>query len=217
MTRDIKGFVATPCKDPFFVADKVSRALDQFLLNHGQGGTEPVAGRRHRNPIHRPCRVAMAPSIRALSVQFAFEGEDRTLWVHFDCDEDYDDLVPACLVICVTPGNGSDVLMRTALRALSMLGRAFLDAGTEPPEAVLMLPPTYASACAQRLEVSSPSTLQDWYSLLRRGQLRGGDAETVIGLSEVQIRRVLDLPYREGKSALDQLLPAKAGPLRLAP
>ena len=223
MAGQLQGVVATACKDAFFVADKLVRALNQMNLRLARearaAGVAAAGAPGERDGARfRQCSVAMNPAIRAVQVHFPLHGTFRTLWVHFDCDDDYDDIAAHSIVLSVADFVDAPQVLRTALRALSMLGRPYLfsDADDAPQGvALLVLPLTYVSACVQHIEVSSRATLETWYDLFCRGQLRARDTEAVMGLPEGKIRDVLEMPHGDAKAALKELLPARARSLLL--
>lgn len=129
MGVDTKGFVLTDCKDAMLVGQLLMRSLDK-LIAQGRKAEFPEArwaGNEEIRARWQPVSVELKPEMAMLSLDFVYAGEKRALKVFFDCDCDQSDYGPSSLSMSLGCWGSSELLMRTALTALSLLGTAWLD------------------------------------------------------------------------------------------
>lgn len=129
MGVDTKGFVLTDCKDAMLVGQLLLRALDKLIM---QGSKAEFSETRWRGSPEvrerwRHVKISLSPEASMLTLDFVYAGEKRALSVFFDCDCDHVEYGPSSLSMSLGCWGSSELLMRTALAALSMLGTAWLD------------------------------------------------------------------------------------------
>lgn len=155
MGIDTKGFIATPCKDVFFIVGLVENALNALIKPHVP---HPIFGRRAKEPAepkvnietvttaryidvtvkvdppveeelpaYKLVKLEMTPSSQMVRFHFSYAGEHRTLWMFFDTDCDRKQYSPTSISMSLGCWGQSDLFMQTALRALSPLGDTYFD------------------------------------------------------------------------------------------
>lgn len=129
MGVDTKGFVLTDCKDAMLVGQLLMRSIDKLIVQ-GRKAEFPEArwaGNEEVRARWQQVRIELKPETAMLSLDFVYAGEKRTLNVFFDCDCDQVEHGPSSLSMSLGCWGSSELLMRTALTALSVLGTPWLD------------------------------------------------------------------------------------------
>jgi len=131
MSADTKGFVMTEYKDAFKVGAKVVEAINSLM---DASDTDWRMGARMQkvkgeSPSFAAPRVEMATFAEMLAVSFIFNGEDRMLRIHFDCDVDGE----SCgykdgpkLILSLGAWGSSVEIMKAVLDNLKNLGDTYL-------------------------------------------------------------------------------------------
>ncbi len=73
------------------------------------------------------CDMRLHPQSECVTFRFTFRGEQRSLKLHLYCDCDHKELGPQSLAIRLGAFGESELFIRTALYALSVLGPAYID------------------------------------------------------------------------------------------
>lgn len=205
MGIDTKGLVATNCKDVFFVMNKIERAINKLIAPHlilekMRFCDETKDGK------YKKVRLEIRADSELVQVHFTFNGEKRTLWVFFGCDSSEQSQSINLSMGC---WGESDLLMMTALRAVSMLGTTYFDHNDcdEVDPAPLEVPPlTYIQACLEKLEHPNIISLGHWYSMSKKGLLRDGPVSEVLGLPETSVKRILAGDYESASKELESII-----------
>lgn len=205
MSVDTKAFIATPCKDIFFVAARVQRALDALI--------RPLrinALRSEKPNSYQLTTVELCPDSAIVRFHFQYEGHNRTMWLFFDCDCDRVEYAPQSLTLSMGCSGRSDLFIKTAAHALSMLGPVYYDYNDcdEVPWALLQEQPAlnFVSACRLRVASVSQHSLRQWLTCFDQGLMRPGTVEEVVGIPRQQAEELLAMPYQEAQTALKQLV-----------
>ena len=118
MSVDTKGFVLTDNKDVFKIAAAVERALIE-LAERETGGVnyfETYAGKTR----WRPPQIEVRPGLGFLDFTFTHNTENRSMLVHFECDNDYEYIKPGKRIIVSLGAWGHSVpLVRCAVKAIA--------------------------------------------------------------------------------------------------
>lgn len=144
MGVDTKGLVMTEQKNAFEVAKKVVKAVEGLMseVNY-DWRTSSIIQKALGEPLQfSGPQVRMSASSHMLMVNFIFNGENRQLNVHFDCDSDgegcgYKD--GSKLILSLGCWGSSVELMRVVLEELKVYGPAYLienDCSDYEPEEV---------------------------------------------------------------------------------
>jgi len=235
MGMDTKGFVATACKDVFFIVGLVENALNALIKPHVPHPFAPRAKKPAKPKIHvetvthagyidvavkvdppaeeeapayKLVKLEMTPSSQMVRFHFSYAGEHRTLWMFFDTDCDRKEYTPTSISMSMGCWGQSDLFMQTALRALSPLGDVYFDHNDcdDIDFSKLELKPyTFVSACQARFEVAYSSSLENWNRLYAAGMLRKGSFEEVIGMSEATYQEIQDASFEEAQVKLEKL------------
>lgn len=210
MGCDTKGYVATQCKDVMFVSRLVQRTLDRLIRPGLLAEKQAKAGEGG----YSYCRLELSPETQGALFNFRFEGEQRMLHLYFDCDCDFAEVAPQSLILSLGCWGNSELYMRAALETLAVLGPVYLDVNDcDSDDAARLEAPTltYLSACDIGLELPSPATLKKWWRKYQAGELRAGSCKQVLGLSEAEIRKILDSPYEPAVARLQSLMVRSRG------
>lgn len=131
MGADTKGFVMTEQKNAFEVAAKVVEAIEGLMkasdANWRMGAMVQIA--MGESPSFTAPRVEMATFAEMLTVSFIFNGEDRMLRIHFDCDFDGEDCGykdGSKLILSLGAWGGSVEIMEVVLDNLKHLGDTYI-------------------------------------------------------------------------------------------
>jgi hypothetical protein len=204
MGVDTKGFVATNCKDVFFVVGLAEEALNNLIRPHaraarfnGQSAEDP--------PKFRTVDARLHASSEGVHLNFTYEGEVRTLHMYFTCDCDNTEYTPASISLSLGCWGQSELYMKAVLQALSPLGDVYFDLSDcddIEPAKLEDTPLTFISACVANVESAFPSNLATWKRLFDAGQLRTGTCEEVLGLPRSKVDRLTSIPWRDAHEEL---------------
>lgn len=208
MGINTKGVVVTGCKEVMFVCERVEAALSKLIrpywrlyrYDHLVSDTQPA---------YAMPEMRILPSSGTVQFFFRYAGQQRTLWLHFECDSDNLALGPQSLVMSMGCWGDSELLVRTALDALSPVGPGFMDVSDCDNEGYVPLqgePYTFLGACAAKLARPFCTSLSAWYSAYQRGALREGAIEDVLGLSEKDVVDILSLSFDDARMRLEALV-----------
>lgn len=200
MGVDTKGFVATSCKDVCFVINKVERALNALIRPKRKAarGTEEELQ-------YELVTAELSSESHLVRLGFTYAGEERMMWVFFRCDSDHADITPRSISLSMGCWGQSELFMKTALQALTMLGPVYYDRNDSDDAGYVRLsfePLTYVAACAEKSETPSPRTLGQWMELFDAGGLHSRDCQTAIGLSEEEVAVFLNSAYETAQPVL---------------
>lgn len=144
------GAVATSCKEFFLVSDAVHRALRSLItVDRDIAFPEHKGFRRFAKEVKAQFEepeLRVIPDSHMVQFTFRFHGHMRTLSLFFRCDCDNKDWAPKSLSLSMGASGESELFVKTALHALSMLGpirytacntRDEYDSWTEAPITVL--------------------------------------------------------------------------------
>lgn len=120
------GAIATSCKDFCLVTDAVQRALrglvslERSILFPNLKGFQRYS-KEVKAQFEEP-EVRAVPDSHMAQFNFCFHGHRRMLTLHFRCDCDNKDWAPKSLSLSMGASGESELFVKTALHALSMLG-----------------------------------------------------------------------------------------------
>lgn len=211
MATGTKGFVLTKCKDVFFVCDRIERALNKLIQ---PGWKEQLFSAQSKAGEAKPpqfVRVSATLSAGSGLVQFHFtyKGENRTLWLNFHCDYDQRSYGPSSISMSLNRWGESELFVKTALQAISMLGPVYFDADDcdeTPPAVLAVTPDSFISACATGAEYGSFVTLGQWHKLCQRGEMRQGSFKDWLGMDVVTLNSILRADYPTSQAIIDNLV-----------
>lgn len=206
MAVDTKGFVLTKYKDVFFVCNRIEQALNKLIA---PGWRQQMFSERTEaekaNPQYERVVMKLAPSSGAVRFLFTYKGENRALWVNFDCDCDRVSYGPFSINISLSCWGESELLVKTALESISMLGPVYFDLNDcdDVPFAQLdVVPATYLSACADGDELASTVSLKKWHSLCMRGEMGKGTFKEWLGIDAAGVNEIFKTPYPASEEIL---------------
>ncbi|MDO8414749.1 MAG: hypothetical protein Q7S87_00910 [Agitococcus sp.] len=212
MGIDTKGVVATHCKDVFFIVGQVERAIKALVYPGWKKERQsklPDTEPRYRLPI-----VELSAESRGVQIHFTLNGDQRSLWVFFNCDSDNLALAPASISLSFGAWGESVTVMQAALDSLAVLGDCFLrasDGGSEGYEQVsLTAPCSYLDAVVAKQSRASPIRLAQWMELHDAGQLRPGSFMERIGLDFSEAKASLEGEFEACCAFINSKLPPNA-------
>jgi len=208
MTVNTKGFVLTRCKDVFFVCQRIEHALNELL----RPGARAYRFAENKTPDQefRTCSMALRATSGAVGFTFTDAGDTRTMTVNFECDIDQKAYGPESISISMGCRGKSDVYVKTALQAISMLGDVYFDAcdSDEVGPALLELPAVnFISACEDGSELGSCVSLARWSTLQQKGDIPG-TPERVLGMSAQKAFKIMSSDYDESARLIGELVDA---------
>lgn len=131
MGADTKGFVVTEQKNAFEVGEKVVKAIEGLMsqVNH-DWRTSSIIQKAQGEPLQFSTpKVTMSTFSQMLMVTFIFNGEERQLNIHFDCDSDGE----ACgyldgskIILSLGAWGSSIEIMMAVMQALKVYGDSYL-------------------------------------------------------------------------------------------
>lgn len=214
MGVDTKGFVATKCKDAFFVVRLAEEALNKLIRPHVKAAL--LAGRTAEEaPQYRTVHARLLADSEGVQLNFTYDGEDRTMHMYFTCDCDNKDFTPTSISLSLGCWGKSELYMKTVLHALSPLGDVYFDYSDcdDVEKAILEVEPlTYVTACAAGVESAFPTRLAKWNQMFDAGLLRAGSRDEVLGLPEPEIERLTTIHWEEAHAELKAICAAASAP-----
>lgn len=205
MSVNTKAFIATPCKDICFVAARVQRALDALIRPLWKSNLRSDAPAQYQLTTTELC-----PDSALVRFHFQYEGQNRTMWLFFDCDCDRVEYAPQSLTLSMGCSGRSDLFIKTAAHALSMLGPVYYDYNDcdDVSWELLQEQPAlnFVSACQQRVASVSQHSLKQWLACYDQKLLRPGAFEEIVGIPRQQAEELLGMPYQDAQNALKQLV-----------
>lgn len=131
MGADTKGLVMTEQKNAFLVTKKVVKAVEGLMSEVDYDWrTSSIIQKARGEPLQFSIpQVRMSTSSHMLMVNFIFNGENRQLNIHFDCDSDgegrgYED--GSKLILSLGAWGSSVEIMRGVLNELKVYGQVYL-------------------------------------------------------------------------------------------
>ncbi len=165
MSVDTKGFVATPCKNVFFIAHLTECSLNRLIRDtaRAEGGYK---SRFFLNTeVFSSVDTRILPNENGLDLQFKFRGQSRNMKIWFDCDGDHQDYADRSISVNLGAWGSSALLTRTVLEALSCLGPVYLnenDAVNDGYERLTVEPMNYVQAAARNIVTKSIYEFKRW-------------------------------------------------------
>lgn len=206
MGVDTKGFVLTKCKDVFFVCNRIEQALNKLIApGWREQLLSPQTDEQKANPQFRRVTVRLVAGSGAARFLFTYKGEDRALWLNFDCDCDQKSYGPLSLSMSMSCWGESELLVKTALESISMLGPVYFDRNDcddVPPAQLDITPATFISACAEGAELASTISLKKWHALCMRGEMREGTFKDWLGLDVARANAIFKADYPASEEIL---------------
>lgn len=208
MGIDTKGFVATSCKDVFFVMNKIERAINKLITPHLKLENMRFSDET-KDGKYKKVRLEIRADTELVQAHFTYNGEKRTLWVFFGCDCDKTEYTSQSISMSMGCWGESDLFMQTALRAVSMLGTVYFDhndCDEIDPAPLEVTPLTYIQSCIEKLEHPDIVSLGRWYTMSNKGLLRDGPVSEVLGLPETSVKRILAGDYESASKELESII-----------
>ena len=195
MSVNTIGAVNTACKDIFLILSLVDQSLRQLIAEQ--------AKRAPSKNWDAPTLTVSASMDRATAT-FTLRGETRQLSVDFDCDADRPQW-PSALLLSLGDYGQSEVIMKTVLTALSVLGPVVYakDDGAAAGLKPLKLPKLTLMNLV-RLGLVDPTRVARWVQRYDEGRL--GDVEpfkSFFGIDRAWLRKTWALDY---PAAWDEIL-----------
>lgn len=212
MSVDTKGVVVTPCKDVFLVVELLERAISTLIRPHWQPGRKQELS--SGEPRWAYPRTALSAQSELVQIHFTYDGEKRTLWTFFHCDVDNRALGASSISLSMGCWGSSEMLMRTALAALSGLGPTYIDVNdcdsTDMAPSGIE-PVSYVQAVEKQWIAPSPSSLQRWVEAFDAGHLVAPTLEASVGLPERLVRELLEQGYAHPQGFVGVFAQRQAG------
>lgn len=161
-----KGFVLTNCKNVFFVSHAVSRALNRLIRS--RSGIRGFAFTQEQREQWSWVKMELSDLSDCVSFRFTFDGQHRTLRLNFDCDCDNVEYGPASLSMSLGCNGEAELLVRTALRACSMLGPTYFDANDcDDIDSALIeqAPLNFIQACVEGVASATEGAIGEWLAV----------------------------------------------------
>jgi hypothetical protein len=117
MGCDTRGIVVTDEKDFFLIMGKIKTAIDNLIQIERTGWDD-------EDNILSTINV-MGGGIRMATLSFKYKGEERNLFIHFDCDSDSN--FGKSIILSFGCWGNSELLMKTVLYSLSDFGEMYYD------------------------------------------------------------------------------------------
>lgn len=197
MGVDTKGFIDTSNKDVLLVTSLVTQALNRLIVTERRiMFPEPKLARsKEAREQFQPPTVTLLPDLEMANVDFVFNGEKRSLKLHFTCDSDQKEYCPKSLSLRVGCWGYGDVHVKTVLHALSLLGPAWFDANDSDDIDIAPLgerAPTLLGAV--NLGYVRASSVSDWVERWDTGTIgRGLSFDEFFGAPEAKIRELVGM------------------------
>lgn len=130
MGVDTRGAVITGFKNVLLAAGLVQNALDGLIVAERRikFPTKAIGHSKESREQFQTTSVSLNPDLGMLRFDFTFRGERRSLTLHMTCDSDHASLGPKSLSISIGCSGFSELFVKTALHALSLVGPAYFDA-----------------------------------------------------------------------------------------
>jgi hypothetical protein len=194
MPVDTKGFVLTDCKDVLLISNLVGQAIHGLILAEcrtvlGEAGLK--RSQKARDMFGYP-QYELKPDLGMLDISFTFHSEKRSMTLFFDCDSDREAYGPHSISIKLGCFGYSDLFIKTALHALSMLGPVYFDHNDcDDIDFALLeerVPPVLG---AVSLDYIKDSRFPDWVEYYDAGRVGAGKPfEAFFGAPETAVREV---------------------------
>lgn len=194
MGVDTKGFVLTDCKDVLMLANLVGQALHGLILAEcktvfGEFGIR--RSKEAREAFVYP-EYDLKPDSGMLLIHFTFHGVRRSLYMYFDCDCDRVEYGPKSITMTLGCFGYSELFMKTALHALSVLGPVYFDGNDADDIDFALLdervPPVLG---AVSLDYIKDSRFPDWVEYFDAGKVGAGKSfEEFFGAPEATVREI---------------------------
>jgi hypothetical protein len=202
MSVDIKGVVVTSLKNPFFVAERITDALNLWIrTNRKNAGIGPFTVDKNNSV----CEVLMHTTSEMVSIIFTLNGENRKLTIHFDCDSDHKDLGPQSLVLSLGCWGLGVPIMKMALHSLSALGPCYLDENDSDDVDLALIvfgsTMTYTKAVVSEMVNLSMFSLEKWCKLCSSEN----DYPRIVGWTKAQVDELFRHPVGEKQQRLEAL------------
>ncbi len=203
MSTNTKGFVATPCKNVFFIAHLVERSLDRLIRDtaKAEGGYE---GRFLLNTdLFSLVDTRLRADTFCVDAVFKFRGESRTLSIFFDCDSDHTNYCDKSIVVVLGAWGSSVLLIRTVLEALSAFGPVYIsenDDKKDDYEPLSVDRMTYVRAVSKKIVPRSIYELKRWQKICPELRQLGYVYPEFLGFTVHELNRL----FAAGDGAEDQ-------------
>lgn len=221
MGMDTKGAVITACKDAFFAIEMVEAALNGLIQPHlpkfpwqtsrrssEEATADAVKPEKKAKPDYAKVKVDFKARDRLVKFNFTYAGEQRMLWLFFDCDSSNVEFGPKSLTLSMGCWGQSDLFMKTALQALSPLGPVYFDHNDcdDIDKALWDISPlTFVSACQKGLVSAGSFDLENWNKLYTSGGFGSRSVEEVFGMSENKVKAIIAAPYEDSRALTEAI------------
>ncbi len=209
MSISCVGIISTDFKNIGFVASRIGQILKPGIL------AERARLREMYNPMHAlqmapDCSFELDPDYSWLGVRFRDKDSLRTLRVNFDCDHDYEHMVPGQKIILSMRFSGNaEHIIKKCLLGLSHLGHCYyhLD-NTDKYVRLNHFINNFTEACALGFEKPSPSQLKRWADVVRYMKATENivSYRSVLGIDYGQTQKLLSLGHDQCDKALQEIV-----------
>lgn len=210
MSVDTKGVVLTHYKDVLVITALVERAVSK-VVNEERELMFPAV-RRWDEKVQEQFRtpdVTLRPESGMVDFGFRFRGENRSLKLFLTCDCDHLELAPKSVSLSIGCWGSSDIIMQSALHALSLLGPAYYD--YNDCDSLDLAPlqevrPTLLEAV--RLDYVNDIFLDDWLERFEELKLKtAAQRKAFLGCPETTFRKACEIEvWEERKKAVEALV-----------
>lgn len=213
MHQPIRGFVATPINDMLLATSLVHRALNTLIehdLRRTFPNTSPWRAKPEEQAQFCPCVIEVVPEEQEVNFKFNFHGRPRVLTMRLQADEDQQSASAHSLSLSLPYDyRYGDVVMKTALQALRLLGLVYVSAPDDSSESPSLWDiPSHSMLDAT---VTGSMHLEQVESLHAKGRLAqalGREPFELLGLDAQQwaeLQSIQDL-YARWDHCLDRLM-----------
>jgi hypothetical protein len=194
MSVDTKGFLLSDCKDVMLIMGLISQAFQGLIRAEcqtvfGDAGLKRSA--KAREMFVSP-EMDLKPDMGMVLISFTFHGERRSMHVFFDCDCDRVKYGPQSISMTLGCWGYSDLFMKTALQALSLLGPVYFDSNdSDDIDFELLDEKTLPVLGAVNLDYIKDSRFPDWVELYDAGKVGvGQNFDEFFGAPEAVVREI---------------------------
>lgn len=117
-----KRFVLTEKKDVFAILSTMEDTLTELVRKYAK---DPVIFLDKTSSFPR---IECSPKMEFFTINFKVNNEDRMMFVHFDCDYDYEEYGSPVIIWSVNWWGMAEEIVLTVCKAMKQYGRVFYEA-----------------------------------------------------------------------------------------
>lgn len=204
-----RGVILTPFKDVFAICSLAERAINKVINEEKKlmfPGERPWSSKCLE--FFANAKTTISPESELLDCSFRFQGENRALKIFLGCDCDNAELGPKSLSLSLGLWGSSELLVKTVLHALSVIGPAYFDLNdSDDVDLAPMAEKRPNLLQAVKLGYMAISQLEDWKERLPFLGISNSEIPEFLGCSEKSFCAAINLEdYELRREAIKHLV-----------